>query len=128
MDFSNRPLTPTSNRILPPVVLTALLWVGVQSLVLLYLRTSLGSLLVRAPQVAEELRRALIVGSSHGLSTRGWIWLTNLAFVVLLWFQLRASRPLTAPRDRYLALVVYGGTALLLLLTNSAWSRILLVP
>lgn len=125
MDLSNRPLTPASQRILPPVVLTALLWVGVQSLVLLYLRTHLGALLARAPDVAEELRQALVDSSTHGLSTRVWIWLTNLAFVVLLWFQLRASRPLTTRRERHLALVVFGGTALLLLLTNSAWSRLL---
>ena len=125
MEFPKRPLKPTFQRNLPPVVLTALLWVGVQSLVLLYLRTSLGALLHRAPLVAEELRRALLASSARSLSTRGWIWLTNLAFVVLLWFQLRAVLPLIAPRERYLALVVFGGTALLLLLTSSAWSRLL---
>lgn len=114
----------TRRRLLPPTVVTALVWIGLQVLVLLYLRSALGFLIEREPHLALEFHHALTTAPAQGLLLRTWIWATNLAFVVLLWFQFR-SRPWPSRSQRALALLTYGGTALLLLLVNAAWNRLL---
>ncbi len=123
MDLS-RPRWTDDRRLSPPVFVTALLWVGLQVLVLLYLRTLVGSLLYRDPHLVAPLREALTSAGGHLLSTRAWIWTTNLAFVLLFWLRLRGRR-WPSHGQRFLALVVYGGASLLLLLMNNAWTRLL---
>lgn len=108
------------------MVVTALLWVGVQVLVLLYLRTLLGVSIHREPQVAAALLEALATAPAGGLAVRWWLLAVNLAFVVLLWLRERSS--LRAGRGRRIeALVVHGGTAVLLLLLQAAWEALLRV-
>ncbi len=107
-----------------PVVVTALLWVGLQCLVLLYLRSLIGSLLHRDLHHLIALERALTEAPAHGLTLRASLWAVNLAFVLLLWLKLRSRHWPSASR-RLLALAVYGGTSLLLLLVNTAWTQVL---
>ncbi len=111
-------------RLAPPVVVAVLLWVGLQVLLLLYLRSLVGALLHHRPALVIALNQAFTSAAGHGLSVRSWIWLVNLAFVLLLWLRLR-SRPWPSRSQRFLGLVVYGGASLLLLLMNTAWTRFL---
>ncbi len=119
-----KPRPAPSWCLVSPVVVAALLWVGLQVLVVLYLRSLVGTLLEHRPVLVIALHQALTSPAGHGLSVRSWIWLVNLGFVLLLWLGLRfRSWP---SRGRHaVGLFVYGGASLLLLLTNTAWTRLL---
>lgn len=117
---------PGSRRLWSPALVTALLWVGVQVLVLLYLRTLLGVSILREPQVAAALLESLAVAPAGGLAVRWWLLAVNLAFVVLLWIRERAS--VRAGRGRRIeTLLVHGGTVVLLLLVQATWEAVLRV-
>lgn len=106
--------------------MVALLWVGVQVLVLLYLRTVLEASIHRDPASAAALLEALAVAPAGGLAVRWWLLAVNLAFVVLLWLRERAS--VRADRGRRIeTLLVHGGAAVLLLLVQAAWEALLRV-
>lgn len=114
----------SQRRLASPVVVTAFLWIGLQILVALYLRSLIGALLHHEPHLLIALQRALTAPGAGGLSLRAWLWGINLAFVLLLWLRLRFQR-WRSHGERFAALLVYGGTSLLLLLTNTLWTRLL---
>ncbi len=113
-------------RLWSPVVVTAFLWVGVQVLVLFYLRTVLEASIHRDPGLAVAVLEALAVAPAGGLAVRWWLLAVNLAFVVLLWLRERSF--LREDRGRRIeTMLVHGGTAVLLLLVQGAWEALLRV-
>lgn len=105
------PNHPVFQWLASPVLVTALLWVGLQSIVLLYLGSLLGDWARHLPLVTPEHDLAPLIAPMR------WI---NFLFVVLLWIRFR-SVPRPGRRDWWLSVAGYAGTALLLGLIQWAW-------
>lgn len=98
-------------RLAPPVLVTALLWVGVQVLLLLYLANLAG---VWAERLSPTFLTDVLAPASRVV-----LWV-NLLFVVLLWLKHR-SQDWSSPRERGLAVLLYAGASALLALVQWIW-------
>ena len=124
MKLSYRRRESRHRVVFPPVVLVAFVWVGVQILLLLYLRVVLLFPTAPGPSLGEFMAQVLSGSSAAGPSLASGLLVVNILFVGLIWLKYRSYRARSRP-EKLAAILTYGGATILLLFLQWNWLEIL---
>jgi len=93
------------------VVVVALVWVGLQTLLLIYLRVVLLYPTERGPYLREFMTRVLSGSSAAGPALASVLLVVNILFIVLIWLKYRSFQ---SQSQKLGGTLTYGGATILL--------------
>lgn len=124
MHLSDHRRESSRRVVFPPVVVVALVWVGLQILLHVYFRVVLLYPTEPVPSLAEFMAQVLAGSSTAGPALATVLFVVNILFVGLIWLKYRSLQS-PSPPEKLTAMLTYGGASVLLLYLQWKWLELL---